>query len=690
MEVRRAIDNETTNIGFVGKDLDTTALETFATESSPVLDDYTGAAAAYSLRKVRSAYTGSAVRVRRSSDDELQDIGFDANGDLDTTALTTFVNEDVNTYSSDFSSGIDGLIESRVTASSVDGISDGTTSKDDVLQSVLTSGSNTHYIYKNGTFDLSNTYDVSFEYYIPSVRPDGVTPQTIDGIVVRTGTGSDGAYPFSVLDSWESETIQNWSPSTSNLLLFAAAVGEFIGSIDADGDVYYLKNIVVTQTTADGAVTTWYDQSGNGNDATNSTESEQPLIVDGGTLVEENGKAAIDFDYNSSNNLSASPTDWSFVTSSNTSIFMVMNLNQYNTPRSVLYNISGDEVSSGQGDSLVSMARSNQLRIGYYDKSAGSWTPTPDGFGVGIDGFAAQQNLISSIYNSSGALDSYANNTISGSITSNPEGSITANKFFIGSNSSGTNPMDGNLQEFIIFNSDETSNRTGIEGNIGRYYNIDGFRDVFVTKWYDQSGNFNHAENSTDTQQPQIVDGGSVITEGTTPKAALDFDGVDDLLDIGQSIDLYSLASEWSIFMDTKIQDYSLQSFQNAITNDSSNSSPDVPMRIMFRDDNNLYFTVNGTTTTETLASATQRSLIGCIKRSSDVVISINGSSTTGTKGSIDFTSGLENTVIGNSPNGTSRPAKLKTAELIIYDSDQSTNRTDIESNINKHFKIYE
>jgi len=609
---------------------------------------------------------------------------------LDTTALLAFVNEDVNTYSSDFSSGIDGLIESRVTASSVDGISDGTTSKDDVLQSVLTSGSNTHYIYKNGTFDLSNTYDVSFEYYIPSVRPDGVTPQTIDGIVVRTGTGSDGAYPFSVLDSWESETIQNWSPSTSNLLLFAAAVGEFIGSIDADGDVYYLKNIVVTQTTADGAVTTWYDQSGNGNDATNSTESEQPLIVDGGTLVEENGKAAIDFDYNSSNNLSASPTDWSFVTSSNTSIFMVMNLNQYNTPRSVLYNISGDEVSSGQGDSLVSMARSNQLRIGYYDKSAGSWTPTPDGFGVGIDGFAAQQNLISSIYNSSGALDSYANNTISGSITSNPEGSITANKFFIGSNSSGTNPMDGNLQEFIIFNSDETSNRTGIEGNIGRYYNIDGFRDVFVTKWYDQSGNFNHAENSTDTQQPQIVDGGSVITEGTTPKAALDFDGVDDLLDIGQSIDLYSLASEWSIFMDTKIQDYSLQSFQNAITNDSSNSSPDVPMRIMFRDDNNLYFTVNGTTTTETLASATQRSLIGCIKRSSDVVISINGSSTTGTKGSIDFTSGLENTVIGNSPNGTSRPAKLKTAELIIYDSDQSTNRTDIESNINKHFKIYE
>ena len=163
----------------------------------------------------------------------------------------TFLNTDgyspLNVYTSDFSSGIDGMIQSRVTASSVDGISDGTTSKDDVLQVVLTSGSDTHYVYRNGIFDLSNSYDVSFEYYIPSVRPDGVTPQTIDSFVVRTGTGTDGIYAFSVVDSWQSETIQNWSPTSNNSLLFLAAVGEFIGSIDADGDVYYVKNIVVTQ-----------------------------------------------------------------------------------------------------------------------------------------------------------------------------------------------------------------------------------------------------------------------------------------------------------------------------------------------------------------------------------------------------------------------------------------------------------
>jgi len=56
-----------------------------------LLDQYSGAAAAYSLRKLRTAYTGSAIRVRRSNDNSEQDIGFTSSGDLDTGALKTFV-----------------------------------------------------------------------------------------------------------------------------------------------------------------------------------------------------------------------------------------------------------------------------------------------------------------------------------------------------------------------------------------------------------------------------------------------------------------------------------------------------------------------------------------------------------------------------------------------------------------------
>lgn len=54
-----------------------------------LLDEYPNAAAAYSLRKLRNLYAGSAIRVRRSSDNAEQDIGF-VNNVLDTASLLTF------------------------------------------------------------------------------------------------------------------------------------------------------------------------------------------------------------------------------------------------------------------------------------------------------------------------------------------------------------------------------------------------------------------------------------------------------------------------------------------------------------------------------------------------------------------------------------------------------------------------
>jgi len=57
--------------------------------SPALLDTYANAAAAYSLRLLRTLYTGSAIRVRRSSDNTEQDIGFNL-GNLDTTSLTSF------------------------------------------------------------------------------------------------------------------------------------------------------------------------------------------------------------------------------------------------------------------------------------------------------------------------------------------------------------------------------------------------------------------------------------------------------------------------------------------------------------------------------------------------------------------------------------------------------------------------
>jgi hypothetical protein len=59
--------------------------------NAPLLDQYPDAYAAYSLRKLRSDYSGPAIHVRRSSDGAKQDFGFAADGKLDTAALENWL-----------------------------------------------------------------------------------------------------------------------------------------------------------------------------------------------------------------------------------------------------------------------------------------------------------------------------------------------------------------------------------------------------------------------------------------------------------------------------------------------------------------------------------------------------------------------------------------------------------------------
>ena len=80
-----------TEAGQAGKNILTNTYGWTITDGGvqPLLDTYPNAAAAYSLRLLRSAYTGDAIRVRRASDNTEQDIGF-VDKELDTSALTTF------------------------------------------------------------------------------------------------------------------------------------------------------------------------------------------------------------------------------------------------------------------------------------------------------------------------------------------------------------------------------------------------------------------------------------------------------------------------------------------------------------------------------------------------------------------------------------------------------------------------
>jgi hypothetical protein len=99
MDVRRSIDNVTSSIGFVSNgDLDTGSLLNFVrTEGNNFLPGaYSGLAAAYSLRRVSASYAGSAIDVRRIWDNTTSSIGFDINGNLDTVSLLNFTTSGSN------------------------------------------------------------------------------------------------------------------------------------------------------------------------------------------------------------------------------------------------------------------------------------------------------------------------------------------------------------------------------------------------------------------------------------------------------------------------------------------------------------------------------------------------------------------------------------------------------------------
>jgi hypothetical protein len=384
----------------------------------------------YSLRKFTEAETLNAIRVRRSSDDTEQDIGFDANGDLDTTALLAFVGTDVDIYTSDFRSAED-LGESNGTGSAPESVAD----VDDAYKFTLSGGSGSHYTSKSGLFDLSNTYTLSLDYYIPS-------GQTVEAIQIRTGGSADGVYNEEVTDAWTSVIIEDWAPTVSNTLrIYALAGGSY--TIDADGDVFYLKNIVVTQTTADGAVTTWYDQSGNANDVVEATASAQPKIVSAGVTITDGGKPSITVDQTTTNGLTIP-----IAASSTQDFFQV---HKSNDDRFILLKDS----TSGARYAYAAIDGNTSTDL---HGSYGS----PSLYVNGSAESPANRDALHTLL----CTDTQVLMSSLGGDSSAWTGNIIWGKY------SSANIYDGNVQEIIFFNSDQSGNRTGIETNINDHFDI--------------------------------------------------------------------------------------------------------------------------------------------------------------------------------------------------------------------------
>jgi hypothetical protein len=197
----------------------------------------------------------------------------------------------------------------------------------------------------------------------------------------------------------------------------------------------------------DGFVSKWYDQSGNSNDATQATTANMPKIYDGTTgVVTENGKPAVDFD-GSNDNLTSAAYDQATATA------ILVQTNDTTNDVDRAWPVKGyttNKNTFGQASDL-------SLR---YDGAASLGTQTP-ATGTQYLRFAMRSTATQTEH-----VNGYSN--VSTSLTlPNIIGNIN-----LGNANRNPSFYNGKIQEAILYNSDQSSNRANIEDNINTFYSI--------------------------------------------------------------------------------------------------------------------------------------------------------------------------------------------------------------------------
>jgi len=174
-------------------------------------------------------------------------------------------------YQSDFSAGVDSWVEGEVTLTgNADGISDGTTSKDDVLQVACSTNNTYHYAQKSLPFAQSKYVKLEFDYYIPSTA-DNIT-RIVVGNAIADSDVIEGSRHATTKGNWAHHSfIFKLDLSSPRNVRFWGSNDAFTTFAGTANDIYYLKNV---KATAVGAVLDlkpenagsngWLDASGNG------------------------------------------------------------------------------------------------------------------------------------------------------------------------------------------------------------------------------------------------------------------------------------------------------------------------------------------------------------------------------------------------------------------------------------------
>lgn len=214
-----------------------------------------------------------------------------------------------------------------------------------------------------------------------------------------------------------------------------------------------------------------------------------------------------------------------------------------------------------------------------------------------------------------------------------------------------------------------------------------GSGDGFVTKWYDQSGNSRDGLQTSTGSQPKIVSSGSVITQNGKP--AIEFDGTDDFF---STADYLGTPSEAHLFSVNYLTSTS-NNFRPIFSKDLNTSDPIADFLFRYHNTSGIQMRIGndgwGPTGSGTTGLFDVQNLTTFEYNTSAGEIFVNGSSVASSTAPADtFADSNADVLIGKHVNynqffiGTMQ-------ELIFYTSDQSSNRSSIESDINSYYSIF-
>jgi len=487
-------------------------VELEANPATTLLDIYPSAAFAYSLRKLRNAYAGSALRLRAGGSNVETDIGFTANGDFDITAaayqLTVATNYAIRSQEMENASW--GFSVVAATAN-VGTAPDGTSTADRVNasatsspQGIFMTGSpssttvtGSAYLkqanYRYGSIRVGNSgtaanwgaamFDLQTGTITDQSNGSGGSGRAVSitdagngwyrCAVTITATGANfvgiNVYnaatttwaSFGDTASWTgvaNQGIWAWGAQLENGTTMTAYIPTTSATVSRDGNGY---------------IKTWYDQSGNGLDLTQTTTASQFQYLASGPggwpTLKGSQQGGVQ------TNMLRASTDLSAYMSTQFTIMSVINPNDAATTDNLNTVISWGDASASTNHIFVATRAHSSDTHHYVDFGGNSGTARLSFSDTSGTWFSA--NHIFEAYRDSGDTQAIVkDNSVLVSATRTDDLTTSSSQLVIGSYyappSTYASFYDGQISEVVGWGTDLGTNRSGARANLNTYYSV--------------------------------------------------------------------------------------------------------------------------------------------------------------------------------------------------------------------------